>query len=581
MDLVVAGPETGLRFGLLGPLQVVDGVDAVRVVSAAKQRIVLAALLLGSGEIISASRLAEALWDVSPPPNAATVMRTYVARLRRALGPAGARIVGRPSGWAVELRCPEELDVAEVDCLRKAARAAAEAGEWLRASSQLTRALSNWRGEPLADVPSAALAHRELERLAELRLQLTEARIDADLRLGRHGDLVPELRRLTAEHPLNEHIRAQLMLACYRCGHQAAALEVYRDARSTLADELGVHPGRELQDLHQRILTADPALAVGATTIRQRVSGRLAAVSSQLADKTAGLGVPADWINGLGGALGGSAGAEVERPTAPVVPRQLPARVRHFVGRAAELELLSALAEEAGDSCPAVMIAAIGGMAGVGKTALAIHWAHQVAQRYPDGQLYVNLRGFDAPGQPLAPVEAIVGLLQALGVHLGQVPADLDARAGLYRSLMAGKRMLVLLDNARDAAQVRPLLPGSSGCLVIVTSRNQMTGLAAADGAQLLALDLLNDDDAAGLFTALVGQRRAAAEPATVTGLTQLCGRLPLAVTIAAARAAAQSSHPLSALTAELGKAGNGSTRWTPASQLPASGRCFPGRIKT
>jgi len=556
MELVVAGPETGLRFGLLGPLQVVDGVDAVRVVSAAKQRIVLAALLLGGGAVVSASGLAEALWDTSPPPNAATVMRTYVARLRRALGPAGARIVGRPSGWAAELRCAEELDVAEVDWLNRAAREAAEAGEWLRASSLLDRALSMWRGEPLADVPSAALARREVERLAELRLQLTEARIDADLRLGRHGDLVPELRRLTAYHPLREHIRAQLMLACYRCGHQAAALEVYRNARSTLAGELGVEPGHELHDLHQRILTADPDLAADAAVITLRPEGRVPARSSQVTGKTAELKRPLLRTNDPDAVPRVAADGEGEPSVPAVVPRQLPARVRHFVGRAGELERLSALAEEAGGGCPAVVISAIGGMAGVGKTALAVHWAHQAAHRYPDGQLYVNLRGFDPSGEPLPPAEAIVGFLQTLGVHPGQIPAELDARAGLYRSLLAGKRMLILLDNASDAAQVRPLLPGSSGCLVIVTSRSQLAGLAAADGAQVLTLELLNDDDAACLFAARVGQRRAAAEPAAVAGLTRLCGRLPLAVTIAAARAAARPAHPLSALAAELGGAG-------------------------
>jgi DNA-binding SARP family transcriptional activator/tetratricopeptide (TPR) repeat protein len=558
MELVVAGPEAGLRFGLLGPLQVVDGADAVRVVSAAKQRIVLAALLLGGGAVVSASGLAEALWDASPPPNAATVMRTYVARLRHALGPAGARIVGRPSGWAVELRCAEELDVAEVDWLSRAAREAAGAGEWLRASSLLDRALSMWRGEPLADVPSAALARREVERFGELRIQLTETRIDADLRLGRHGDLVPELRRLAAEHPMREHIRAQLMLACYRCGHQAAALEVYRDARSTLAGELGVEPGHELHDLHQRILTADPDLAVGAAVIRQGAAGGLSgSSSSQVAGETAELKMPARWMNGPDAVPRMPAGGEVEPPPVPaVMPRQLPGQVRHFVGRAGELERLSALAEEAADSGAAVVISAIGGMAGVGKTALAVHWAHQVAHRYTDGQLYVNLRGFDPSGQPLPAAEPIVGFLQALGVHPGQIPAELDARAGLYRSLLAGKRMLILLDNARDAAQVRPLLPGSPGCLVIVTSRSQLAGLAAADGAQMLTLDLLSDDDAAGLFAARVGQRRAAAEPAAVAGLTRLCARLPLALTIAAARAAARPAYPLTALAAELGEAG-------------------------
>jgi len=212
-DPVAAEPESAVRFGLLGPLQVVDGAGAARVVPAAKQRIVLAALLLNSGSAVSAAGLAEALWDTCPPQNASAVMRTYVSRLRRALGPVGARVVGRASGWAVEFHGPEEFDLAEVDSLWGIAQGAAGAGKWGQVSSVLARALSLWRGEPLVDIPSAALARREGGRLAELWLQLTGARIDADLHLDRHGELVAELRRLAAEHPLREHFRVQLMLA--------------------------------------------------------------------------------------------------------------------------------------------------------------------------------------------------------------------------------------------------------------------------------------------------------------------------------------------------------------------------------
>lgn len=250
-----------MRFGVLGPLQVVDSQGAAKVVSAAKQRILLAALLLGAGRIISAASLSEALWDDCPPPNASAVMRTYVGRLRRALGLVGGRVVGQPSGWAVELRGPEEFDLAQVDQLWHASSAAARAGDWPQVSSLLAEALSLWRGDPLLDVPSAALARREAGRLSELRIQLTEARVHADLRLGRHAQLMPELWRLAAEYPLREHIRVQLMLACYRCGNQAAALQVYRDGRKILAEELGVEPGRELSELHHRILIADRSLA--------------------------------------------------------------------------------------------------------------------------------------------------------------------------------------------------------------------------------------------------------------------------------------------------------------------------------
>lgn len=547
---VVGEPGSGVRFGVLGPLQVVDGSGEVKTVTAAKQRIALAALLLSGGRVVSAAGLAEALWDTCPPPNASAVMRTYVMRLRRALGAAGARITGQPSGWAVDLRYPEELDLTEVDHLRRAARAAAEVGEWSQVSSLMARGLSLWRGEPLADVPSSALTRREAGSLAELWLHLTETRIDADLRLGRHREVVTELRRLTAGHPLREHLWGQLMLACYRCGDQAGALEVYRDAYRTLSEELGVSPGRELHELHQKILSADPDLALG-VAVAERV------VPSQRPPSPLRATEPAEEVTQprLPDEANDAALAEdwARLPLAsPVVPRQLPVPLRHFAGRAAELEWLSALTAETSGASPPVVISAIGGMAGVGKTALALQFAHQVADRFPDGQLYVNLRGFDPDGQPVPAAEAMSGFLASLGVNPRHVPPELDSRVGLYRSLLAGRRMLIMLDNACEAAQVRPLLPGSGGCLVIVTSRNLMVGLAAADGAQLLTLDVLDDDDAAQLLVARAGPERVAAEPAAAAEIAHLCGRLPLALAIAAARAAARPAHPLTALAGEL-----------------------------
>jgi DNA-binding SARP family transcriptional activator/tetratricopeptide (TPR) repeat protein len=520
VDPVAVEPASGARFGLLGPVQVVDGTGSAWSVPAAKQRIVLAALLLGTGRVVSAASLAEALWDASPPPNAPAVLRTYVMRLRRALGPVGARVIGRSPGWAVELHTPEEFDVAEVDGLWRAARAAAGAEEWRQASLLLSRALGLWRGEPLADVPSAALARREADRFAELRLQLTEARIDADLRLGKHSEVVSVLRRLAAEHPLREHIRAQLMLACYRCGQQAAALEVYRDARSTLVGELGVEPGDELREMHKRVLAADPLLKAAAqATIGQ---------------------------------AGGEHDGHV-RPEA-VVPRQLPGAVWHFTGRAAELDWLSGLPGQARtDDSGSVVV--ISGMAGVGKTALAVHWARQSAGLFVDGQLYVNLLGFAPSAQPADPATVIRGFLEALGVPAGSIPASPQAQAGLYRSLLADKRMLIVLDNARDAAQARPLLPGSPGCLVLVTSRSDLTGLSAIEGAHLLTLDVMAEAEAHELIARRLAAGRVAAEWHAVTELVKSCGGLPLALAIAAGRAAARPGHRLAALAAELREA--------------------------
>jgi DNA-binding SARP family transcriptional activator/tetratricopeptide (TPR) repeat protein len=515
VEPAVAEPEAAaVRFGLLGPVRVVSGAGEARGVPAAKQRIMLAALLLGSGRMVSAAGLAEAMWDASPPPNAPAVVRTYMARLRRVVGPAGTRIVGRPPGWAVEFRGPEEFDLDEVDDLWRSAQEAGRAGEWENVSSLLARALSLWRGEPLVDVPSAALARREAGRLAELRLQLTEARIDADLYLGRHGELVAELRRLAAEHPLREHIWVQLMLACYRCGHQGAALEVYRDARATLAEELGVDPGPELREMHQKILAADPGLTAAA---RARLTI-------------------------------GQTGGDFPRQRAP---RQLPSAVGHFTGRAAELKRLTELAGESRAN-GAAAISVIAGMAGVGKTALALHWAHQVAGRFGDGQLYVNLRGFDLSGTPATAAEAIRGFLDALGVPPGRIPPASETQAGLYRSLLADKRMLIVLDNARDEQQVRPLLPASPGSLVLVTSRIQLGGLGAAEGAQLISLDVLSHAEAVQLLAARLGTARAAAQPAAADQIASLCACLPLALAVAAARATARSGFPLAALAGEL-----------------------------
>jgi DNA-binding SARP family transcriptional activator/tetratricopeptide (TPR) repeat protein len=525
-DPVLAGPGGGVRFELLGPLQVVDGAGAVRVVPAAKQRIVLAALLLSAGEVVPAGVLAEALWDADPPPNAAAAMRTYVMRLRHALGPAGARVLGRPGGWAVQLGGPAEFDLAEVEELwataRAAARAAAGAGDWRRVSSLLGRALGMWRGEPLADVPSAALARREAGRLTELRSQLTEARIDADLRLGRHRVLVPELQRLAAEHPLREHVWVQLMLACYRSGRQAAALAAYTDARAILAGELGVEPGPELREIHRQVLAADPVL-------------------------TAGLpgGVVVDLVPEP------RADAEPE-PARPETPHQLPAGVRHFAGRDEQLSELAGLLEEVGQPGRTAVISAIGGTAGIGKTALAVHWAHQVVGEFPDGQLYANLRGFDPSGPPVAAEAVVRDFLGALGVPLARIPAGAEAQAALYRTVLAPKRVLIVLDNARDADQVRPLLPGASGCFVLVTSRARLVSLAASEGGHLLTLDLPSLSEARELLSRRLGAELVAAEPEAADELIRMCARLPLALGIVAARAAASPGVRLAALAAEL-----------------------------
>jgi DNA-binding SARP family transcriptional activator/tetratricopeptide (TPR) repeat protein len=578
---VAAGAEGAVRFGVLGPLLVVDDTGAATAIPAAKQRIVLATLLLATGSTVSAAELAEALWDASPPPNAPAVMRTYVARLRRALGPAGVRISSQPAGWAVELRSPEEFDLTEVDCLWRAAGGAMAAGDWLRVSLLLARALSLWRGEPLADVPSAALARRELDGLAELRLRLTEARIDADLHAGRHDELVAELRRLAAEHPLRERIRAQLMLACYRCGQQAAALEVYRDARKTLAGELGVEPGHELREMHQKILTADPGLTARAPEPVPAVPGRPPGGPAQFAGGMAEPTVPQRSPEGAGDAngtavalpprtrLGRSAGSRsrsVPRDLRPAgdasraeepVPAdpasgaifkrvcQLPADIPDFAGRSAECAWLAGLLAAAGGAT-AVPVVVVSGLPGVGKTSLAVHVAHALRARFPDGQLYVQLAG--ASTSPRGPGCALGELLRALGVAAGSIPAEAEARSAMLRTYLADRRVLLLADDAASAAQVRMLVPGTAGCAVVVTSRDRLAGLTAAH----LHLDCLPPADAVDMLGRIAGQQRVAADPAAAAALVAACGHLPLAVRIAGARLAARPSWPVATLAAQV-----------------------------
>src|SRR5690242_12144012 len=504
---------TEAEFCLLGPFAVRIGGAAVPV-QKGKQRALLAALLLNPGRAVSLDHLAETLWGPDPPPSARVTIQNYVMRLRKALGAAGSsRITTLPSGYAIRAE-PGELDVTRFEELLSAATAAAREGRWQDAAARAHSAIALWRGDPLADVGSGLLAEREVPRLAEMRLQALETRNDADLHLGRHADVITGLQRLIACHPLRERLHAQLMLALYRDGRQAEALAVYQRARQVLVTELGTEPGSGLQQLHQQVLAGDPALV-----LRRAVA-------------TAG---------------------QDAAPARPGPPRELPAGVPHFTGRDGMLTALTEVLDRSRAECPGTpVISAISGTAGVGKTALAVHWAHQVAARFPDGQLYVNLRGYDPSGAPLPPAEAIRGFLDALGVAAPHVPAGPQAQAGLYRSLLAGQRMLILLDNARDAAQVRPLLPGSAGCLVLVTSRSQLTGLAAADGARLLTVDVLTGAESRTLLTRRLGAGRVTAEPAAAAELTALCARLPLALNIAAARAGVRPDRSLAAVTAAL-----------------------------
>jgi len=492
-----------MEFALLGPLLVRrDGVTVP--LPSGKQRALLAALLLNANQAVSRDQLADVLWGPGSPPSARASLHNHVMRLRRALSDADrSRIVGLGDAYLVNVQAGE-LDVERFETSLSAARDAAGAGSWAEAADLLRAGLSLWRGQPLSGVPSATLMLQEVPRLAEMRLQALEARIEADLHMGQHADVIAELRLLTTANPLREHLHALLMLALYRCGRQAEALTVYQHARTVLVNEVGVEPGSELRELHQRVLAGD---------------------------------------------------SELSEPASPagVVPREVPGSAPYFVGRENELAALTDALEQADKHAPGtVMIAAIGGMAGVGKTALAVHWAHQMTGRFPDGQLYVNLRGFDPSGMPVTPAEVIRGFLDAIGVPPERIPPGLAAQAGLYRRLLAGRRMLILLDNARDERQVRPLLPAGAGCLVVVTSRRKLAGLAAAEGARLLTVGVLSQSESRQALVARLGPQRAAADPEAVAEVAGLCAHLPLALAVAAARAAASPALPLEGLASEL-----------------------------
>ncbi|MFD7169861.1 AfsR/SARP family transcriptional regulator [Streptomyces violascens] len=494
------GPEAsgaGLRFGVLGPVRAWRGEEALPSGSP-QQRALLAALLLRDGRTATAAELIDAIWGEEPPSQALAALRTYASRLRKVLDPEV--LVSESGGYAIRAGAAT-LDLAEAQELATAAEKARAGGEKSRARDLLNEALAHWDGEPLANVPGP-YAENQRTRLAEWRLQLTEARLDMDLEAGCHAEAVSELTALTAAHPLRERLRELLMLALYRSGRQAEALAVYADTRRLLADELGVDPRPELARLQQRILQADEDLARP----------------------------PAD--------------APVSVP-APVRPAQLPASVPDFTGRASFVrELTSRLASA---ETTVMAVSALAGIGGVGKTTLAVHVAHTARPYFPDGQLYVDLQG---AGQHSAEPDTVLGaFLRALGTPDSAIPDSMEERAALFRSTLDGRRVLVLLDNARDAAQIRPLLPGTAGCAALVTSRIRMVDLV---GAHLVDLDVMSPDEALQLFTRIVGVERVSAEREAALDVVAACGFLPLAIRIAASRLASRRTWTVSVLAAKL-----------------------------
>lgn len=481
-----------MRFDVLGPMRVTDQ-SGTRPVAGARQRILLGTLLAHANQPMSAGQLVEFVWEGVPPGQAVPTLRTYMTRLRQDLGPeAAARIVTRDGGYLATVG-PGELDALAFETLYTGAGRAVRAADWAAASERTGQALALWRGTPLGDVPSQPLRDAWLPRLDQERLQVIEWRIEAGLHLGYHENLVPLLRQMTAEHPLRERFHAQLMNALYRCGRQAEALTVYQDVRKMLVKELGIEPGPGLRSLQELILAGD------GDTAALRPSARP---------------VPTD---------------------APIatVPRQLPAAAGHFAGRHGEMDLIAESHEASRQmDMPGgtVAIWAINGMAGIGKTALAVHAAHRLAARFPDGQLFIDLHGYSQGHQSREPGEALGTLLRALGVPAARIPDQPEERAALYRQRLAGTRTLIVLDNARSEAQVRPLLPSTPGCLVLLTSRRRLKGL---HDAHVLALDVLPEAGALALLRTVTAPAQASGVDPDLAEIAALCGRLPLALRIA------------------------------------------------
>jgi DNA-binding SARP family transcriptional activator/tetratricopeptide (TPR) repeat protein/DNA-binding XRE family transcriptional regulator len=561
----------GLLVQVLGPLAVWRAGAPVQVGGAAR-RAVLGLLTLSPGRLVHRDAVIDALWPGKAPANAVSLVQIQVSRLRRLIDPRGA--AGGGSGLLVSagdsyrlVAGPRELDLLALDELTAEARAAHADGDDEAACGIYEQAVGLWRGEPLADV-ELLRSHPGVVRLSRQRAEavIEYARVASSA--GRHNRVLGLLRELAAREALNEQAHAQLMIALAGCGQQAEALAVYRDVRGRLDDELAMPPSAELTEAHQRVLRQDVPLARADQAAVSRpaagaVAGATSAGPAAVAGATsAGPAAVAGATSAGPAAVAGVSGAAASETSAAVlgsrrgaaswvVPRQLPAPSAVFVGREAELEALSALPRQA-RAGGTVVVSALGGTAGVGKTALAVHWAHQVAAGFPDGQLYVNLRGFDPSAAPVAPADALGWFLDALGVAPEGMPASPEAREGLFRSLVAARRLLIVLDNARDADQVRPLLPGSPGCLVLVTSRAQLSGLAAREGAHLLRLDVLTEEEARQMLAARLGARQAAAERETVTEIARFCACLPLALAITAGRAAARPGLSLAMLAEEL-----------------------------
>ena len=493
-------------------------------------------LLVNANSTVTRDHLVVTLWD-DPPRSAVANLQLYVSGLRRVFDacPADhpAVLETRASGYHLHVD-HDQLDLLTFVDRARRGRQRIEQGDLPGARQELGRAVALRRGRPLEGVPLSDAAGPQLTAIEEQLDQAWTAWVEVRLALGDCGRLVGELRTAAEAQPLREGIWEQLIRALHLAGRRGEALDTYRRARGILVEELGIEPGLDLQRLHAAVLSDDPALSSWPAA-----RPGLAGVRLEVSDSGAGPqhrvpAAPEDWP----------------------VPVHLPQDLAGFVGRTTQLRQLDALLTE-GPAATTATIGLITGTAGVGKTALAVHWAHRVRDRFPDGQLYLNLHGFDAVGRT-SPAAAIRTLLETLRVPADQIPTTPEAQSGLYRSLLAGRRMLIVLDNAHDADQIRPLLPGVSHSVVLTTSRDELTSLVVIEGARPLPLDLLSTQDARELLIRRLGAARVAAEPDTVDDIVASCARLPLALAIVAARAVTHPEFSLETLAGERREPGNG-----------------------
>ncbi|HZM82375.1 MAG TPA: BTAD domain-containing putative transcriptional regulator [Candidatus Limnocylindrales bacterium] len=479
---------------LLGPVEAeVDGQP--RGVPGQRRKALLAVLGLNVGQTVSTDRLIDIVWGDAPPATALNTLQSHVSSLRRPRV-IRAPIVARSPGYLLDVPA-EASDIAVAEGL---IRGAARAGNPAEAAARLQQALALWRDTALADLAGLPWFDEQAARLEEMRLDAVQSLFDIRLSLGEHESVLAELEAIVEKHPFREPLHRQLMLALYGVGRQADALAAYRRLKRTLSEELGIDPSQPLQELELAILRQDPELTI----------------------------------------------VKAPATVAPTVPAQLPPSLPGFTGRETELARLDALIAAEHES---IVIAAISGTAGVGKTTLAVHWAYLAAQRFPDGQLHVDLHGFGSSGEAAHPADVLRGFLQAFGVPAERIPGGIDARESLFRTTVAHKKVLLLLDNARDAAQVRPLLPGSPGSLVVVTSRNQLQGLVVGQGAHPIHLDLLSRGEAREMLSYRLGER---AQAQAVEEIIDGCARLPLALAVVAGRAATDGELSVAEVAAQL-----------------------------